>query len=53
MHAVLAPGTRIRVAIAPSAYPEIDVNVSAGATTQVTRELLPAASRLRVPVVRG
>ena len=51
VHAVLEPGTRLRVAIAPSAYPEIDVNVSAGPATQVTRELLPGQSHLRLPVV--
>ncbi len=51
VHAALAAGARLRVAIAPSAYPEIDVNVSAGAATQVTRELHPGSSRLRVPFV--
>ncbi len=51
VHAMVDAGTRLRVAIAPSAYPEIDVNVSAGATTHVTRELVVAASALRVPVV--
>ena len=51
VHAMLAAGSRLRVAIAPSAFPEIDVNVSAGVTTQVTRELIPAASTLRVSFV--
>ena len=53
VHAVLEPGTRLGVAIAPSAYPEIDVNVSAGAATQVTRALQLRGSALRVPFVLG
>ena len=51
VHAVVAAGTSLRIALAPSAYPEIDVNTSAGASKQVTRELVVAASTLRVPVV--
>jgi predicted acyl esterase len=51
VHAVISPGSRLRVAIAPSAYPEIDVNRSAGPLTQVTRVLWPAESQLEVPLV--
>lgn len=52
VHAVLPAGSRLSVAIAPSAYPELDLNTSAGATTQVTRALAPSRSRLQVPFVR-
>jgi hypothetical protein len=38
-HAVVRAGQRLRVAIAPSAYPELDINTSAGPSTQVTRAL--------------
>jgi hypothetical protein len=48
-HAVLAAGHRLRVAIAPSAYPELDVNTSAGLSKQVTRALA-SSSWIDVPL---
>jgi predicted acyl esterase len=39
VHALIPAGHQLRVAVAPSAYPEIDVNVSAGPAAQVTRAL--------------
>jgi predicted acyl esterase len=50
-HAVVPAGARLRVAIAPSAYPEVDVNTSAGPSTQVTIVLDPTRSMLRLPVL--
>ncbi|MGE0881304.1 MAG: CocE/NonD family hydrolase [Acidimicrobiia bacterium] len=38
-HATVPCGWRVRIAIAPSCYPELDLNTSAGPLTQVTRWL--------------
>lgn len=49
VHALIPEGHRLRVAVAPSAYPEVDVNVSAGLQTQVTRALT-SESWIELPV---
>jgi predicted acyl esterase len=49
VHALVPAGHRLRVAVAPSCYPEIDVNISAGPATQVTRAL-GSGSWIDVPV---